>query len=260
MLFHFFKYQGTGNDFVILDGMKTRVRLNEEQISHLCDRRFGVGADGLIEIFPSQECDFEMSYYNADGRLGSMCANGGRCITAYAHRKGYCGEKTTFLAFDGLHESLVLTPEKVRLQLKDAPLPIKKKRGLFTNTGSPHLVIFRSRIDNINVVSEGRKIRYSKAFAPDGTNVNFVQIIAPGIIRVRTYERGVENETLSCGTGVVASAICSAYSCQDEKNTYTVSTLGGELSVSFKMTDTERITELWIEGPATFVFEGEINL
>ncbi len=259
MVARFYKYQGAGNDFIILDGMKERVSLTEDLIRRLCDRKFGIGADGLMEIVHGSGLDFRMVYYNADGREASLCGNGGRCIVAYASRAGYISASTTFGAVDGQHQAVLLSPSSVRLKLNDTRFPVPASTGLFINTGSPHMVIFRKEVDTIDVFSEGRKHRYSDEFAPDGTNVNFVERTGTGAIRVRTYERGVENETLSCGTGVVASAICTAFVARDEVNTYHVSTRGGNLLVTFKP-DNNAFTNIWIEGPATFVFTGEIEL
>jgi diaminopimelate epimerase len=254
----FNKYQGTGNDFIIIDNRKGSINPeNSALINKLCDRRFGIGADGLILICENHQFDFEMKYFNSDGNESTMCGNGGRCSSAFAIREGIAGKELTFKAIDGSHKA-IQGDGIIKLQMNDVKEPTLINGNYFINTGSPHCVIFRENIDNIDVNSEGRKIRMSADYAPDGTNVNFVEITGDGIY-VRTFERGVEEETLSCGTGVTASAIASVLSGQIDINPVRVKTKGGNLSVSFKKTE-NTITDIWLSGPATFVFEGMIDV
>ena len=257
MKLSFFKYQGTGNDFVILDNRRNQLSLHTEQIAFLCDRRMGIGADGLMLLQEKPGYDFEMVYFNADGKQGSMCGNGARCIVAFAASLGIVESKTHFLAVDGSHEALIPSFQYVSLKMKDVSHITRDGQYCILNTGSPHYVQFEKEIEGIDVVKEGRKIRYSEAFAAEGINVNFVAKENNHLI-VRTYERGVENETHSCGTGVTAAALASA----DATGSYqiTVQTPGGNLSVSFEKAANDQYSNIWLSGPATFVFTGEINL
>jgi diaminopimelate epimerase len=254
----FNKYQGTGNDFIIIDNRQGAFNPeNSELINRLCDRRFGIGADGLILICESHQFDFEMKYFNSDGHESTMCGNGGRCSSAYAIREGIAGKELNFKAIDGTHKAL-LNNGIISLQMNDVDEPTLIKGNYFLNTGSPHCIVFHKNIDKTDVNTEGRKIRLSDDYAPAGTNVNFVEVTDKGIY-VRTFERGVEEETLSCGTGVTASAIASVLSGQIDMNPVSVKTKGGNLSVSFKR-DKKKITDVWLSGPATFVFEGMIDV
>jgi diaminopimelate epimerase len=254
----FNKYQGAGNDFIIIDNRGSIFNPDDHAlINKLCDRRFGIGADGLILICKSSDYDFEMKYFNSDGYIGSMCGNGGRCSADFAIKTGIAGKNMTFNAADGLHKALA---EKgiIRLQMNDPEEPGLINGSYFINTGSPHYVIFRDNIDRIDVNTEGKKFRWADDFAPAGTNVNFVETEENGIY-VRTFERGVEEETLSCGTGVTASAIASVLAGHFDTNSVSVRTKGGNLSVSFKI-DGKKISDIWLSGPATFVFAGEISI
>jgi diaminopimelate epimerase len=252
----FDKYQGAGNDFVIIDNRKEVFNPNDSVlINKLCDRRFGVGADGLILICKNSEHDFEMKYFNSDGFIGSMCGNGGRCSADFAIKAGIAGKKLSFIAADGIHNALAEN-DIIRLQMNDPKEPYLVNGSYYINTGSPHYVIFRKDINDIDVNSEGKKFRWADDFAPGGTNVNFVEIEQNGIY-VRTFERGVEEETLSCGTGVTASAIASVLSGHFDTKTVNVRTKGGNLSVAFNISG-KNITDIWLSGPATFVFKGEI--
>jgi len=254
----FNKYQGTGNDFVIIDNRKGLVDpLNSSLINKLCDRRFGIGADGLILISSSNQYDFEMKYFNSDGFEGSMCGNGGRCSSDFAIKSGIAGKELTFLAADGVHRA-IMDNGIIRLSMNDVHSPRLISGNYFLNTGSPHYVIFRKNIDETDVNTEGKKIRLSEDFTPGGTNVNFVEIINKGIY-VRTFERGVEEETLSCGTGVTASAIASVLSRQFDTVPVRVKTKGGDLEVSFKVNG-DIISDIWLSGPATFVYEGIVEI
>ena len=258
MIIPFNKYQGAGNDFVIIDNRKGIFNAADSRlINKLCNRRFGIGADGLMLISSISQHDYEMKYFNSDGFEGSMCGNGGRCSADFAIRNGIAGTKLSFSAFDGIHHAMA---EKniIRLSMNDVKDPQLVNGNYFLNTGSPHYVIFRKNIDDIDVPEEGKKIRWSPEFAPAGTNVNFVGLHGEGIY-VRTFERGVEEETLSCGTGVTASAIVSVLSGHFDTSNIPVKTKGGDLSVSFKISG-NNITDIWLSGPATFVFEGEIDV
>jgi diaminopimelate epimerase len=254
----FDKYQGAGNDFIIIDDRKGVFKQNDSKlINRLCDRRFGIGADGLILICEDKELDFEMKYFNSDGFIGSMCGNGGRCSADFAIRKSIAGNKMSFRAADGNHNAFA-EDGIIKLKMNDPKEPILINGSYFINTGSPHYVLFRKNTDKIDVNSEGKEYRWAKEFAPGGTNVNFVEVEKNGIY-VRTFERGVEEETLSCGTGVTASAIAAVLSGHFDTKTVKVKTKGGNLSVSFDITS-KKITDIWLAGPATFVFEGVVEV
>jgi diaminopimelate epimerase len=258
MITGFNKYQGTGNDFVIIDNRKGVIDpRNSSLINKLCDRRFGIGADGLILISDSSQYDFEMKYFNSDGLEGSMCGNGGRCSSDFAIKSGIAGKELSFQAVDGVHKAR-MDNGIIRLSMNDVHKPQLISGNYFLNTGSPHYVIFRKNIDQTDVNTDGKKLRWSEDFKPGGTNVNFVEITGNGIY-VRTFERGVEEETLSCGTGVTASAIASVLSRQFDIIPVKVKTKGGELEVSFKINE-DVISDIWLSGPATFVYEGTIEI
>jgi diaminopimelate epimerase len=258
MTIAFNKYQGAGNDFIIIDNRNNVFNPEDSSlINKLCNRKFGIGADGLILINEKQGFDFEMVYFNSDGFEGSMCGNGGRCAADFAIRCGFAGKKQTFMAIDGIH-NVVSEDGLIRLKMNDVNQYRLVNGNYFINTGSPHYVIFTGELENLDVFNEGKKIRYLKEFLPGGTNVNFVEPQKKGIY-VRTFERGVENETLSCGTGVTASAIASVLSGHFVSGSVNVRTKGGNLSVDFNA-EGEKITNIWLCGPATFVFEGKINI
>lgn len=261
MKVRFIKYQGTGNDFILLDGRSKSFKIpSETQIASLCDRKFGIGADGLIIIIKSKTADFEMLYYNADGREGSMCGNGGRCTIAFAQHLGIIKNQTSFKAYDGPHEGSIDSKGKVTLKMSDVRGIKKIGKDLELNTGSPHYISFKRSIKNIDVYEEGRKIRYNETYRKSGINVNFVEIQTRKLL-VRTYERGVEDETLSCGTGVTAAAIAYA-SLDKKKNIYNIAiqTPGGNLTVSFKTKDHQHFSDIYLKGPATQVFHGKITI
>ncbi len=252
----FDKYQGAGNDFIIIDDRGAGfVAGDADLIRRLCDRRFGVGADGLILVSNHDRADFEMKYFNADGRLGSMCGNGARCAAHFALKKGIAGPKPRFQAFDGIHEAEV-SGDTVRLRMADVAGCRIIEGNYFIDTGSPHYVVFADALDDVDVDAEGRKLRGSPLFAPGGTNVNFVETAEDGLY-VRTFERGVEAETWACGTGVTAAAIASSLLGLSGKGPVGVRTRGGRLKVEFEI-QADRITDIWLTGPATFVFEGTI--
>jgi diaminopimelate epimerase len=259
MTIHFYKYQGTGNDFVILDNRNEEYEgLTSAQIKFLCDRRFGIGADGLMLLNLLQGYDFEMKYYNADGGESSMCGNGGRCLVQFANDVGIKNSSYNFLAIDGPHEALFDEKGWVQLKMKDVSTIKNHDGDAILDTGSPHFVRIVDDVRHHNVVDEGKHIRYSKEYEEQGINVNFVEI-EDRRIYVRTYERGVENETYSCGTGVTASALVCAHN-DLGFNRVEVQTLGGNLAVEFKKHENDTFNDIWLCGPATFVFKGEITL
>ncbi len=261
MRIHFVKYQGTGNDFIIIDGKHGSPILSHEQIRTLCDRRFGIGADGLMLFEPDEKYDFRMVYYNSDGNPSTMCGNGGRCLVRFGRSKGYIQDTTNFIAADGPHEAICNSDGTVSLKMSDVPVVYDDACGCtFLDTGSPHVVRWVDNVQLVDVAKEGRAIRYNEVYHDGGTNVNFVEVTPDGI-RVRTYERGVEDETLSCGTGVTASVLAS-----DSRGKTTaglkslkVFTPGGELKVRFNRIENS-YQDIWLEGPAEAVFEGSINL
>ena len=259
MTITFNKYQGAGNDFIIIDNRDAVFNPSDSKlINRLCDRRFGIGADGLILISSFNEADYEMKYFNSDGKLGSLCGNGGRCAAHFALKQNIAGKNQRFMAFDGLHEAEVRNDAIVRLQMADVNEFGIVEGNYSINTGSPHYMVFSEDIDKINVNKEGKNLRWSPKFAPGGTNVNFVQITDNGLY-VRTFERGVEEETLACGTGVTASAIASVLAGHFDRPGIKVRTKGGNLEVEFTIRD-KKVTNVWLTGPATFVFEGKIGI
>jgi diaminopimelate epimerase len=254
----FYKYQGTGNDFIIIDDRKEKFDdQNAALLKRLCDRKYGIGADGLILLRPSVSADFSMVYFNADGNESTMCGNGGRCIALFANKLGIAGLKTTFNAIDGLHKAKI-TDSSVALQMKDVPEIELNEEYCVVDTGSPHYLSMQQDIGKMELIKEARKIRYNDRFKEEGVNVNFVEHKENGLF-VRTYERGVENETLSCGTGMVAAALY-AYSLgiMSKNNCYTVHTNGGKVEVSFIEKESSFVN-IWLNGPAECVFKGEIN-
>jgi diaminopimelate epimerase len=231
--------------------------LTVKQVKHICDRRFGIGADGLMLLSKKEGYDFEMIYFNADGNESSMCGNGGRCLVKFAHHMGIHKSTYHFIATDGEHFADIDNDQTVRLKMKDVTEVEEHSTYAVLNTGSPHFVKFATNVKDVDVVETGREIRYSKEFKEEGVNVNFVESIDEDSIYVRTYERGVEDETMSCGTGVTAAALMSAH---NEKgfNRVEVQTPGGHLSVEFDKNDDEHFENIWLCGPAEFVYQGEI--
>ena len=255
----FYKYQGTGNDFIMIDNRYQIFPKNDTKlIERLCDRKFGIGADGLILLELSNLQDFTMIYYNANGNEGSMCGNGGRCIVAFAKQLKIIDANTTFDAVDGLHEAQIAN-DVVSLKMKDVNEVELIDNYLFLDTGSPHHVTFVDDIDNFNVYTHGKKIRYGSPYFDKGTNVNFVEQKNENTFKVRTYERGVENETLSCGTGVTAVAIAAHKSQKTNKTNVSLETLGGTLEVSFDV-DNNSFENVFLKGKATRVFKGEFEI
>ncbi|AVR43896.1 diaminopimelate epimerase [Christiangramia fulva] len=255
----FFKYQGTGNDFVMIDNRDHKISKNNTKlIRHLCDRRFGIGGDGLIclENAEEKEFDFKMIYFNADGNESSMCGNGGRCLVAFAKFLGIIENSAKFIAVDGPHEAFIKNGI-ISLKMQNIDAVSKIEDALYLNTGSPHHVIFREGIATMDVKKEGADIRYSDHYKTEGTNVNFVEPVTENEFSVRTYERGVEDETLSCGTGVTAVAIAAFHAGKTSSNSVDLLVQGGKLNVKFEEKN-GKYSEVWLSGPAEFVFKGEI--
>ena len=248
----FVKYQATGNDFILIDNRESIFTKNQGVIEQLCHRRFGIGADGLILLENDEAYDFKMIYFNADGAESSMCGNGGRSIVHFARQLGIIEGKTTFRAIDGSHEAFVQN-DFVRLKMKDASVQESGEDYAVIDTGSPHYVIFRDNVKAIDVKAEGAKIRYSERFARNGINVNFVEAISDHELFVRTYERGVEDETYSCGTGVTAASLIWGLS--GGRSPVSVHTLGGNLEVNFQYR-ADNFTEVYLSGPVVLVFYG----
>jgi diaminopimelate epimerase len=230
-------------------------------IHWICDRRLGIGADGLIILEKGEKADFRMRYFNSDGNEGTMCGNGGRCITLFASRLGLTGTDARFEGIDGLHTSTILPDGLIRLKLKDVEGVNQLEDGYLVDTGSPHFVKFVPQLDQLDVELEGREVRNQSRFGKGGVNVNFVMKEGTsGHIRVRTFERGVEAETRSCGTGVAAAAICSWIHAEPDIFSYHIETPGGILEVSFKADDHNRFTDIFLTGPALHVFDGSVEV
>jgi diaminopimelate epimerase len=254
----FYKYHGTGNDFVIFDNRDGNISLTTAQVKHLCDRRFGIGADGLMLLNTLNGYDFEMTYYNSDGRESSMCGNGGRCLTRFAFDIGIHKDTYRFMAVDGEHEATRAEHGWINLKMKDVKHIENYHGDCILDTGSPHYVKSVDDVMNIDVYTAGKEIRFGKDFETKGINVNFVEEADSQKIIVRTYERGVEDETFSCGTGVTASALVFAHN-ENGFNRIEVQTKGGHLAVEFDKTG-ELYENIWLCGPAVFVFKGSIDL
>ncbi|WP_185113199.1 MULTISPECIES: diaminopimelate epimerase [unclassified Chryseobacterium] len=254
---NFYKYQGTGNDFIMLDNRAGEWNTLEiSAIKMLCDRRFGIGADGLIKINSAEGVDFEVDYYNSDGSK-SFCGNGARCSVAFAHFLGIFKEsETTFTAIDGLHQAEI-SGDIVKLKMSDVKDILKDGEDSVLNTGSPHYIKYVTEIADVNVFEEGKNIRYSPDYKDEGINVNFVEVLSDEKIFVRTYERGVEDETYSCGTGVTAAAL--TYLEKNSAMEIAVKTLGGDLKV-YADKNKGSFENIWLEGPARQVFNGEIEI
>ena len=261
MTIQFDKYQGAGNDFIILDNRDGAYSaLTTAQLAFLCDRYKGIGADGFILINSTVTADFEMQYFNSDGKESTLCGNGGRCAVAFSHDKKIIDRTTNFSAIDGLHKATYISPSEVHLEMQEVSLITQVDGGLVTDTGSPHYIRLVSDLQTINVPKEGAAIRYAPEFSPGGLNVNFVSKQDPTHYKIRTYERGVENETLACGTGAVAAAIAMHSSGETEGATEVCLTArGGILTVSFEFTD-GHYHKIFLKGPAIHVFSGSIEL
>jgi diaminopimelate epimerase len=257
MQFHFFKYQGAGNDFILIDNrIDAFDKSNHRLIEFLCHRRFGVGADGLMTLESESGYDFKMTYFNADGYEASMCGNGGRCIVAFAKKLGLIAERAFFMAADGPHHAKI-EGEQVDLQMSDVKRIDTLADGYFLNTGVPHLVHFVEDLNLVDVNIEGRQLRYDSRFQPEGTNVNFVRKNGSNLM-VYTYERGVESETLACGTGITASALSAAFREGLTSGKFDIQAKGGVLQVRWN-SNASVYTDIWLKGPAKLVYEGEID-
>ena len=258
MLLQFYKYQGTGNDFVILDNREGSIHLSKEQVALLCDRHFGIGSDGLMLLNKHETYDFEMVYYNADGALGTMCGNGGRCLTKFAFDKGIQTSSYNFIASDGEHQAVIDENGWIHLKMIDVQEVSLVHEATVLNTGSPHYIKPVSGLSNYDVFTEGKKIRYNETYNKVGINVNFVEWNENELF-VRTYERGVENETFSCGTGVTAAAIAMSTDTIGAHETK-IRTLGGRLLIKFNRVDAQHYNNVWLCGPASFVYAGQISI
>lgn len=268
----FWKYQGAGNDFIMVDQRERQwlTRADTDRVAFLCDRHFGIGADGLILLQLREGFDFEMIYFNSDGRESTMCGNGGRCIVAFAHQLGIIRDQCRFLAIDGEHAARItettqaLAPGEiwVELHMQDVRRVETSGEAYVLNTGSPHYVRFAERLEQLDMVREGRAVRYSEAFEKEGINVNIAAPLPEGF-DIRTYERGVEDETLACGTGITAAAIAwhirqnlPAHGQRVEVSP--IRARGGTLSVNFVARPDGSFSDIWLCGPARRVFSGEI--
>jgi diaminopimelate epimerase len=257
----FSKYHGTGNDFIIIDNRKLQWMPEQEEIARLCDRHLGIGADGLMLLTEKPGYDFYMTYFNSDGRESTLCGNGGRCMIVFAQSLKVAGSETRFLAIDGEHTGKVIQSDSgglICLKMKDVVVDEIDENHIFLNTGSPHYVVFTKKVETLDLLTEARKIRFNDRFREEGTNVDFAEIRV-GHLFVRSYERGVEDETLSCGTGVTASVLAFAVKNLARCNFMDVQTRGGKLRVSFHQSG-NFFTDIWLKGPATFVYTGEVLL
>jgi diaminopimelate epimerase len=260
MLIKFYKYHGTGNDFIMVDNRPYNINKdNTEMVARLCHRHFGIGADGLILLNMADGYDFEMVYFNSDGNESSMCGNGGRCLVSFAHQLGLIEHDCRFKAIDGDHTAHIDSFGIVTLGMKDVTAVNRSNNDFILNTGSPHYVQFVKGVKHLDIVHNARAIRYNATYQKEGINVNFVEVTDEDEIMVRTYERGVEDETLSCGTGVVASAIAFAQTKHNLLNEVRINTLGGHLRVNFDANG-ENYTNVKLVGPAVKVFEGQVEI
>lgn len=265
MIVKFYKYHGAGNDFILIDGRSEHFAAERATVAALCHRRFGIGADGLMLLENDSQAEFYMRYFNSDGGESTMCGNGGRSIALFAHHLGIGGLVKEFNSIDGLHRAEILSTKGgtgiIKLQMIDVEEVKPHANGYFLNTGSPHYVEFVDDLEAMDVPKLGREIRYNEYFGPKGgTNVNFVKILGDSKIAVRTYERGVEDETWACGTGVTAAAIATASAYQPDNHGFTIQVKGGTLDVAFQKTEDGRSQNVFLTGPAALVFEGEIAI
>ncbi len=256
----FYKYHGTGNDFIIIDQFRKKYLTTDdtELVGKLCERRFGIGADGLILLQPSDKHVFDMVYFNADGQVGSLCGNGSRCAVQCVHSMGLFDRSCKFTASDGVHSASRLKDGTIQLKMQPVQSVEVGKGYYIMDTGSPHYVTFVEDLSDLDIVQSGRAIRYADRFRETGINVNFVEEDASSL-EVNTYERGVEDETLSCGTGVTAAALAHALNQQLEKGHVKVQTKGGSLTVKFKK-DPAGFKDIWLCGPAVEVFQGKVSI
>lgn len=262
MELNFYKYQGAGNDFVIIDDRANNFdKNNKDLVAFLCDRRFGIGGDGLMLLRNKEGYDFEMVYFNSDGGEASMCGNGGRCIVAFAKKIGVISNKTHFIAVDGPHDASFLQQdgkEWVSLKMIDVVNVEEGEDYVYMDTGSPHYVKFENNLEALDLNEEARKVRYNDRFKAKGTNVNFIDL-KEDVLHIRTYERGVEDETLACGTGVTAAVLSAYHKNKTQANAVKVKAKGGFLKVNFERAE-NGYKNIWLQGPADFVFKGVINV
>lgn len=256
-ILRFSKYDGAGNDFVMIDNRENDIHLSREQIKTLCHRRHGIGADGLIMIENHTSLDFRMVYYNSDGNESTMCGNGGRCIVAYAKELEVIKDTCRFMAIDGAHDASV-HGENVVLGMTPVGKVEEIDLGYVLDTGSPHYVKLVNDVTSIDVRKEGGAIRYGDTFGKEGINVNFVEYLGGQNAKIRTYERGVEDETFACGTGATAAAIALHYGGIIKANEVILDAVGGRLKVTFTKDEQTRYSNIWLEGSARKVFEGEV--
>lgn len=258
LIFH--KYQGTGNDFVMIDNRKNDFpKENIKLIEHLCDRRFGIGGDGLILLENDSQTNFKMVYYNSDGNQSTMCGNGGRCLVAFAKSLNVIKNQATFNAIDGLHNATIDQNGIVSLQMQDVSEIKIETDYIYLNTGSPHHVTMVENLPLYNVKENGSRIRNSDLYGKVGSNINFATQITDNEFKIRTFERGVEDETLSCGTGATATAIAMHATNKTKSNSIKINVEGGNLEISFDFIDNKYIN-VFLKGKAKFVFAGEIKI
>lgn len=256
MTISFYKYQGTGNDFIMIDDRSNSFLVSDKIISNLCDRRMGIGADGLILIKKHSNLDFKMVYYNGDGSQ-SLCGNGSRCAVNFAKKLNIITDRAKFLTVNGIYKATI-DKDIINLNMKDISVVKIKGKDFFIDNGSPHHIIFTQNNKAIDVFSESKKIRGSLMYQPNSININFVEILSNNTINVRTFERGVENETLSCGTGVVASAL--AASLKNIQNPMNIQTKGGNLKVTFSKNNDTYFQNIVLSGTAKMVYKGEVGV
>ncbi|MDR2126734.1 MAG: diaminopimelate epimerase [Prevotellaceae bacterium] len=259
----FYKYQALGNDFILIDNRKNIFNATPEYVSFLCNRHFGIGADGLMLVENCNDADFKMQFFNSDGSAATMCGNGSRCIVAFAHKLGIFKNSVFFASGAGKHSGVVVSENgntlEIKVKITDVSQIVRGDGYYFINTGVPHCVIFTDNLDKIDINSEGKKWRHSPLF-PDGANVNFVEICGDSKLKLATFERGVEGETLACGTGATASAIAAFDKLQNGVTCYEIEAKGGKLKISFDVdkTQSESFVNIWLQGATTLVFEGII--
>lgn len=273
MLLHFYKMNGAGNDFIVIDNRDLSISLDEDTIAALCDRHRGIGADGLLAVEPAEKgADYKFRYYNADGGEAEMCGNGARCFGFFtAHLGNEDEELPSSVTFETIAGTLTaeIVGEEVRIAMSEpkdlelnTPAKIDGFSGVlhFLNTGVPHVVSFVDDLENTDVFNVGRATRYHSHFAPNGTNANFAKVLAPDHIAIRTYERGVEDETLACGTGMVACALVH-HLLTGAESPIKVDVEGGDtLTIGFEKAGDQKFVNVTLTGPADFVFEGEIEI
>ncbi len=254
----FVKYHGAGNDFILIDDRVEGLgNLTNKHIKQMCDRHYGIGADGLIFIRNIYSVDFKMVYHNADGKEGSLCGNGARCAVIFAAECGVLFNTHSFMAYDGIHQFLVTDHNRVKVSMRDVKMILQRENALLLDTGSPHIVFNVDDVEALNVYETGKQIRYNHEFTDKGVNVNFLQIL-PDALRLRTYERGVENETEACGTGCVAAAISRSEWSKNSatEQSYQVIANGGRLTVNFHKEGNGIYNNIFLEGPVERVYEG----